>query len=168
MKKLLLTIAIAALTSFGASAQKAGFINTDSVLVSMPEYVQAQSQIKTRSAAFQTELENDLKKIETLYNKYQQQKQYLTSSSCAAKEQEIISLESDLKKKQDSYFGTEGEMTSYSEKLLAPVRAKVDAAVAAYAAANGYGYIVDLAIATGVVYYNPSDDITNAIIEKLK
>lgn len=167
-KRLFLIAALVLMTCSFAQAQKIGFINTDSVLVSNPDYVAAQASIKELSNKFQKELENDLQTIDNLYTKYQEQRQYLSSSSCASREQQIISLENELKDKQEKYFGNDGELTKRSAALLNPIKEKVNAAVESYSKENGYSAIVDVVAVSGLLYYDKSSDITKIIIEKIK
>lgn len=168
MKRISVIAAFLIVTVFSAQARKIGFINTDSVLVSIPDYTKAQESLKAQASLFQQDLEKDLQYIDNLYTKYQEQKQYLNAASCNAREQQIISLETALKEKQEKYFGAEGEMTKRSEALLAPIKQRVNGVVSEYSKANGYSAILDLAITPGLIYYDESEDITRIIIDKLK
>lgn len=168
MKRILTIAFLLLMTCSFAQAQKIGFINTDSVLTSIPDYASAQDSLKKLSAKMQAELEKDLQTIENLYNKYQEQRQYLSTSSCVSREQQIISLENALKEKQESYFGDEGQMTKKSEALLNPIKEKVNAAIEKYSKENGYSAIFDVVAASGLIFYDKSNDITKIIIDKLK
>jgi len=168
MKRILVIAAFLVVTAISVRAQKIGFINTDSVLTSIPDYVKAQAAIKAQANLYQEELEKDLKNIDELYNKYQSQKQYLSPTSCSSREQQIISLESDLKAKQEKYFGAKGEMTKKTETILAPIKKLVNEAISQYSKENGYSAILDIAATNGLIYHDESDDITGKIIDKLK
>jgi len=168
MKRFFTIAFLLLMTCSFARAQKVGFINTDSVLTSIPDYKMAQDTLKAQSAKFQAELENDLKTIDNLYNKYQEQRQYLSTASCVSREQQIIALENALKEKQESYFGEKGEMNKRSAALLDPIKKKVNEAIEVYSKEKGYSAIVDLVAVTGIIYYDKANDITGIIIEKLK
>lgn len=168
MKKLSLFILFALAAVIPAKAQKIGFINTDSVMVALPEYQAAIIQLDARAEQYKQELETSLKTVEQMYNSYQSQKSYLSSSQRSGIENEIITKEQEVKKRQESYFGAQGEMAKVSEKLLSPIRQKVSDAVAAYSLQNGYSVVIDLAVNAGIIFKNEADDITNAIIKILK
>ena len=72
-----------------------------------------------------------------------------------------------MKKKEDKYFGSEGVLAKKSEELLTPIRERVDSAVRRYCEVNGFTAVIDLAGSGNVVYYDPTLDITNAIIKSL-
>lgn len=168
MKKLLTIAAILLMTASVAQAQKTAFIRTDSILKVLPDYQRAQADLKAKADSYKADLEKDLKVIDDLYNSYQSQKQYLTSSARAAKEEQIISLEQALKDKQDKYFGAAGEIAKASEAVLGPIRERVNSIVRIYAQNNGYSMVVDLSAADHVIYHDANADITGIIIEKLK
>lgn len=165
MKKLFLVFALAFAAIVPAKAQKVGFINTDSVLLAIPEYKTAIEQLDAQADKYKNQLDQELQIIDRLYNSYQSQKSYLSSSQRTSIENDIISREQQLKTKQDQYFGQDGVMAKQSESLLSPIRTKVTNAIASYAEANGYSMIVDTAVSTGIVYKRDSDDITSAIIK---
>lgn len=151
-----------------SAAQKVAFIKTDSILSVVNEYKTAQVAISTKADALRAELEADLKTIDELFNLYQSQKQYLTASAKASREEQIIKLENALKEKQDKYFGENGEMSRTSASLLTPIKDRVNAVIKEYALENGYSMVVDVTAAGNIVYYDEGSDITGKIIEKLK
>lgn len=168
MKKFSLLILFAVAAVLPAKAQKVGFINTDSVMVALPEYQAAVSQLDAKANQYKQELEASLKVVEQMYNSYQSQKSYLSSSQRASIENEIINKEQQVKRSQDAYFGAQGEMAKASEQLLAPIRQKVSDAVAAFSLQHGYSLVIDLAVNAGIIYKNEADDLTKAIINILK
>ncbi len=168
MKKVCMILLAVMTAIIPAKAQKVGFINTDSVMVALPEYQNAIKQLDDKATQYKQELQNSLAVIDNLYNNYQSQKNYLNNTQRASIENDIISKEQQMKKRQEDYFGAEGEMAKASEQLLSPIRAKVSEAVARYSADNGYNLIIDLAVNAGIIYKNDADDITKAVINILK
>lgn len=165
MKRLFLVFVVALAAIIPAKAQKVGFINTDSVLLAIPEYQKAISQLDAQADKYKNQLDQELQVIDRLYNSYQSQKAYLSTSQRTSIENDIVSKEQQLKAKQEQYFGQEGVMAKQSDALLTPIRNKVTKAIEAYANANGYSLIIDLAVNTGIVFKRDSDDLTNAIIK---
>ena len=81
-------------------------------------------------------------------------------------ENEIISKERVVQEKQRIYFGEDGIMAKKAEELLAPIRARVDKAIADVARMGGYDLVIDLAAVQGVVYKNESLDLTKFVLVK--
>jgi Outer membrane protein len=164
MKKILITV-FAVIVSFSTlSAQKLGYINTETILSQIPAYAAAQQQISELSAKYKATVETDLKEIEKLYQSYQKVKNTLSASERAAKEDEIISREKLLKEKEKIYFGEEGILAKASEQLLNPIQTMVNEAIVKYAETGGFAMIIDLAATPGVVYRNDAFDLSQQII----
>lgn len=167
MKRILSVLAVMMLSVSAVSAQKIGYLNMETVLEAVPEYVQAQEVLKQKGEAYRKELETEYRKIEEMYQKYQSEKAGLSSSVRQARENEIILKERELKEKNNAVFGKDGRMAQESRQLLDPVTMKVQAVIDAYAAENGYSLIIDVASLPGAVYISKDDDLSSVIIKKV-
>ncbi|MBR3485431.1 MAG: OmpH family outer membrane protein [Bacteroidales bacterium] len=166
MKKSFLVI-VALLVFIGtAGAQKIGYINTESILSEIPAYTAAQSQLDALSDKYKAQIETELGKIETLYQNYQASRNSMSASQRQNAENEIISKERVVQEKQRIYFGEDGIMAKKAEELLAPIRARVDKAIADVARMGGYDLVIDLAAVQGVVYKNEALDLTQFVLVK--
>ena len=166
MKKSFLVI-VALLMFIGtAGAQKIGYINSESILSEIPAYTAAQSQLEALSDKYKAQIETELGKIETLYQNYQASRNSMSASQRQNAENEIISKERVVQEKQRIYFGEDGIMAKKAEELLAPIRARVDKAIADVARMGGYDLVIDLAAVQGVVYKNEALDLTQFVLVK--
>lgn len=166
MKKSFLVL-VALLMFIGtAGAQKIGYINTESILSEIPAYTAAQSQLEALSDKYKAQIETELGKIETLYQNYQANRNSMTASQRQNAENEIISKERVVQEKQRIYFGEDGIMAKKAEELLAPIRTRVDKAIADVARMGGYDLVIDLAAVQGVVYKNEALDLTKFVLVK--
>ncbi len=164
MKRIFIAI-VALLAGFGPlSAQKIGYINTDTILSEIPAYVAAQTQLNTLSDKYRATIETELGKIETLYQNYQNSRNSMSASQRQNAENEIITKERVVQEKQKIYFGEDGIMAKKAEELLTPIREQVDKAIAKVAEAGGYGLIIDLAAQQGIVYKNPALDLSAQVL----
>lgn len=166
MKKSFLVL-VALLMFIGtAGAQKIGYINTESILSEIPAYTAAQSQLEALSDKYKAQIETELGKIETLYQNYQASRNSMSASQRQNAENEIISKERVVQEKQRIYFGEDGIMAKKAEELLAPIRTRVDKAIADVARMGGYDLVIDLAAVQGVVYKNEALDLTKFVLVK--
>jgi outer membrane protein len=166
MKKSFLVIVALLLFIGTAGAQKIGYINTESILSEIPAYTAAQSQLEALSDKYKAQIETELGKIETLYQNYQASRNSMSASQRQNAENEIISKERVVQEKQRIYFGEDGIMAKKAEELLAPIRARVDKAIADVARMGGYDLVIDLAAVQGVVYKNEALDLTQFVLVK--
>lgn len=165
--KRFLFIAAAFLFAVQLNAQRVGFLDTEKILASIPEYNSAKSQLESLEKGYRTKVENEFAAIEKLYNAYQANKGTMSQVVRAQKENEIISKEEAAKKLQESYFGENGIMQKKSQELLSPIKERVQAAIERVAKSGGYMMIVDIASQSGVIYTNSQYDLTQEVIKVL-
>lgn len=167
MKRLLIVLTLILATAFTAGAQTYGYLDTKKILDKMPEYVAAQAQLDQLSEGYQSEIDEQMKRVEDMFNRYQMEKPRLGESQRMIRENEIIALERDVKEKQRLIFGQDGSLSKMTEEKMAPIRTKVQKAVEAVAAETGSGIIFDLALTQGVIFTNPRFDLTDRVLRKL-
>ena len=165
--KRFLFIAAAFLFAVQLNAQRVGFLDTEKILASIPEYNSAKSQLESLEKGYRTKVENEFAAIEKLYNAYQANKGTMSQVVRAQKENEIISKEEAAKKLQESYFGENGIMQKKSQELLSPIKERVQAAIERVAKSGAYMMIVDIASQSGVIYTNSQYDLSQEVIKVL-
>ena len=165
--KRFLFIAAAFLFAVQLNAQRVGFLDTEKILASIPEYNSAKSQLESLEKGYRTKVENEFAAIEKLYNAYQANKGTMSQVVRAQKENEIISKEEAAKKLQESYFGENGIMQKKSQELLSPIKERVQAAIERVAKSGGYMMIVDIASQSGDIYTNSQYDLSQEVIKVL-
>ena len=166
--KRLLVICIVMLGALGTvSAQKIGYVNTETILNKIPAYKTAQTQLENLSQQYQKEIEAGYQKIEELYKAYQADKVLLTEDMKKRREDEIINKEKEVKDLQRKYFGQEGTLTKKSEELLKPIQDKVMNAVKDIATDDNYMMIIDVANNPSVIFTAARYDISDKVIAKL-
>lgn len=169
MRKLSLLFALLAVWSFGLNAQNIAFVNTETILESISEYNSAQEFLNNLSDKYKATLEQEIGKIDALYQNYQKNKASMSASQRAAAEEEIISKEKVVKEKQNIYFGEDGIMYRKSEELLSPIKQRVDAVIeSVISEQGGVDLVIDIAVNQGIVYYNKARDLTEKVKESYK
>ena len=169
MRKVIFSAMVLVLAAIGLNGQNIVFVNTETILESIPEYSAAQESLSALSDKYKASLEQEIGKIDALYQNYQKNKASMSPSQCSAAEEEIISKEKVVKEKQNIYFGEDGIMYKKSEELLTPIKKKVDAVISSIISGQGnVDLVIDLAANQGIVYYNQERDITSKVIESYK
>ncbi len=167
MKILYTLLAALMLCSFGASAQKFGHINSQVILQAMPEVAAATKQLEV----LQTQSETQLKALGAEYDKLVAE--YQNNAASAApwseairknKETAILQLQQRVQDFQDD---AQADIQKKTNELQAPIIKKLEDAIKAIAAENGYAYIFDTSPGTGVLFAQPSDDIAPMVRKKL-
>ena len=167
MKRIILTAMFALATLGIASAQKYCIIDSEKVFKSLDEYNKAMTQLDELGKAYQTEVDNKYKSIESLYNNYMAQKASLSASTRSTIEQQILQKEEEVQKYQQELFGENGTLMKKRVELIKPIQTKVFAAIEKYAKANGYDLVLDKASNASILYSGEGIDHTAQVIEEL-
>ena len=168
MKRVIL-VAIFALASIGfASAQKYCVIDSEKVFKSLKEYNQAMTQLDELGKAYQNEVDNKYKSIESLYNSYMQQRDALSATTRSTIEQQILQKEQEAQSYQQEVLGENGALMKKRLELIKPIQERVFAAIEAYAKANGFELVLDKASNASILYSGSAVDHTEEIIKTLK
>ena len=168
MKRVILAVVFALATLGIASAQKYCVIDSEKVFKSLDEYNKAMTQLDELGKAYQTEVDNKYKSIESLYNHYMLQRENLSASARTTLEQQILNKEEEAQKYQQEVFGENGTLMQKRIELIKPIQERVFAAIEAYAKIQGYDLVLDKASNASILYFGKAIDHTEKVIELLK
>ena len=167
MKKALLTLIVALAAAFGANAQKFALVDMEYILKNIPSYEMANEQLSQLSQRWQREVEAINTESTNLYQKYLQDKVFLTEEQVKAREQEIVAKEKEATELRYKYFGPEGELYQKRQSLMKPIQDDVYNAVKKISEERGYQLILDRASSADIIFASPRIDISNEVLAKL-
>mgnify|MGYP003532639340 FL=1 len=146
-------------------AQKFGHIKSQEILLAMPEYTKAQTDIQT----MQKQYEDDMKRVQEEFQKkftaFQEEQANLPKNILERRQNELQQLqERAMQMGQDA----QRELEKAWMEMLEPIAKKIDDAIKAVGQEGGYVYIFDLS-STQIPYVSEtlSTDITGAVKSKL-
>lgn len=163
MKKYFLIFGIA-LVNFSAMAQsKIGTIDAEYILNQMPEMTGVNEGTQTYNKELQKELETDVAKYETLVKDYQANNTTFSEEDKKAMENEIISLENNIK----GFRQKAGVMMQMKHnELTQPLYEKINAAMLEVVNEENYTQIFH-AGGTSLAFSSEEYDITMKVLKKL-
>ena len=167
MKRLILTLALVLSAAF-ASAQNYAVVNSEKIFKSIDQYNQAISQLDQMANDYQTKVDAKFEEVEKIYNAYMQRRSQLSAASQQANEENILKLEQEAQKYQESIFGTDGELMRKRLELIQPIQKRVFDTIKKYAEQKGYDMIIDISQNATMLYYSERADHTDEIIAILK
>jgi outer membrane protein len=167
MKKISLIAIIILICSFGASAQKYAYVNTDYILDNIPEYADAQAQLDELSIQWQKEIEVKFAEIDKMYENFQNEAVLLPEDMKKKREDDIIKKEKEGKDLQKKRFGKDGDLFKKRQELVKPIQEKVYNAIEEIATAENYAVVFDKASNATLIYTNPKYDISEQVLDKL-
>lgn len=138
IKKILLAIAIALPMCAAAQAPKFGVVNTASVFDAMPEKATAQTQLETASKTY----EDEFKKLTDELNKKYTEFQSLAADTPESIKQRRMQEIEELNAKTQQFRATaQQDLQRQQEQLMAPIEQKIQTAIKAVGAENGFTFI---------------------------
>ena len=161
-KFLLLLMIVAPMSVF---AQKFGHFASMDVILVMPEYAKAQTDIDTMRKQYEEEIKRASDEFQKKFAEYQQEQKTLPANIQERRQKELQDLsEKGMQFQQDAQQQLE---KAYGE-MMEPIYKKLDNAVKEIGKAGGYTYLFDLN-RTQIPYINEatSKDVTNDIKTKL-
>ncbi len=148
---------------FVANAQKLGYVDLQEVMVAMPEYKKANTDMEK----YQKQLEEDLGKLQvefkTKYEDFEKSANTTTATMREFKEKELRQLQERIQEFQQS---AQEESRKKEADLLKPIVEKAKNAIAQVAKEVGYSYVFD-ANSAGMLYKPEGDNITPSVKKKL-
>lgn len=167
MRQLLIAAAIFLGFGLSASAQKYGYVDSQYILEKMPEYKDAQKKLDDLSASWQKEAEAKLTEIDKMYKDYQKEQILLPEDMKVKRQDDIAAKERELKDFQKAKFGVNGELFTKRQELVKPVQEKIYKAIKEVAEQGSYAFIFDKSGSSNILYADPKNDKTEAVIKKL-
>ena len=163
LKKIaLILLLIAPMSVF---AQKFGHIKTQEILVAMPDYIKAQTDIQTMQKQYEDEIKRASDELTKKFTAYQEEQANLPKNIQERRQKELQELnQKGMQMQQDAQLELERSWMS----MLEPIAKKIEDAIKAVGQEGGYVYIFDLNV-TQIPFVNEtlSTDVTGAVKAKL-
>lgn len=165
MKKAIkLTLAVALLLgSTSLFAQKFGRINTQEIIMAMPETKTMQTNMEAYAKEIQDNIETMQVEFNTKYQEYQKNYNTLTDMSKEMKEKELQDLQNRI---QEFQGRAQQEYQKKQNELLTPIIEKAKNAIDKIASASGYLVVFDTS--TGSLAYFDEATLTDIAPEVKK
>ena len=148
-------------------AQKVAIVDIGAVLEVVPEYKKAQEDLDKVSTQWRQEINQELDKIKSMYNKYQAEQVIMSDEMRKQKEDEITKKEKEVRELQKEKFGPEGTLFKKRQELIKPIQDRVFKAVQDYATEKAYDVVLDKSSSSGILFANAAIEKTADIIRKL-
>ena len=164
MRKMKNIVLIAAtLLSTAVFGQKLGHINSNDLLLAMPERSSIEADIQKYAQELESQMTTMSKEYQAKVQKYQSMEATMTEAIKQDKIAEITNLEERISKFQQS---AQKDLQAKEETMLKPLIDKAKKAIEDVAKENGYTYVFDAGVGV-LLYKKDSDDIMPLVKKKL-
>ncbi|MBK8389969.1 MAG: OmpH family outer membrane protein [Saprospiraceae bacterium] len=165
MKKLFVLALGIFLFSASATAQKFGYINSQELLVSLPEVKAADSELEAFQKQLMTKGQELVATFETEYKAYVEEanKGLLSKVQMQKKEEDLGVKQKTI---QDYEQEVQLKLSQKRETIYKPILDKINTTITAFGKENGYTMIFDSS-AGNLLFVQDSDNLFEAIKAKL-
>lgn len=163
MKSIFRKSLVVALAFLGTSvfAQKFGYVDSNELMLGMPERKKAEEDLQAYAQQLQQQLQTMSAEYEAKVSEYQAKETSFTEVIKKTKLKEIADLENRIKEFQ---ITAQNDLKDKEEELLKPMIDKIKKTIADFAKENKYSYIFDSA--AGTLLYMPETDNVGPQIKK--
>ena len=140
MKKLVIFLLMMFPLGLFAQESKIAIVNTQEVMMAMPEFTDMQKQMQEMEANYQKELKVMSDEYEKKYSDFIAQQDSLTENIRLRRMQEL----EDINQRSQNFIQvSQQDFQKKQNELLTPIQEKLRNAIAAVGKENGYLYILD-------------------------
>ncbi len=168
--KNLVSILLVCLCNFGfAQKGRIAYIDSDFIMSKMPEYEEANKELKKRTAEWEAVIERKKKEIKDLKDQLNVERPLLTQQLIDEKEEDIQVIEKELLDFQHEKFGKDGSYFKQKLDLAKPLQDQISTIVEEIARKKRYSSVIDKSTSseTALLYVNSADEISDQVIRKL-
>jgi outer membrane protein len=168
MKRLML-IALLALVGGAATGQsKIGHINSESIMQTLPEAIDAQKSLDALVAQWEGELQKMQADWKKKFDDYDKRKLILTDQARADQERELRELDQKIVDFRNKKFGQNGELFQKQNEVMKPIQNKIFKVLEEIARADGYDYVFDRSGEVLLLYANEKNDLTQKVLSRMQ
>lgn len=167
MKRILLAALLA--SAVPAVAQmKIGYINSEAIMQTLPEAVDAQKNLDALVAQWEAELQKMQADWKRKFDDYDKRKLILTEQARADAERELRELDQAVADYRTKKFGQNGELFQKQNEVMKPVQNKLFKVLEDIAKEDGYDYVFDRSGEILLLYANEKHDLTQKVLSRMQ
>lgn len=166
----ILSLACAAITAaLAAQTPKIGFVNSGKIFQELPEAQEVQRKIDALTKPISDAIEAKETELQAKIDDYKKKESMMNDAAKKVAQEEILDLEQKYRAYRAEKLGNDGELAKETERLLAPLKAKILAGIEKVAREEKYTFVFDKTEQVNILLYgDPAHDLTFKIIDRLK
>jgi outer membrane protein len=146
------------------TADRLGYINSQTILESAPGAREAQQQFNEDMQGFRTEVQQMAQQLEQMIQQYEQQQLTLSPDARQQREQAIREQQAEYQQRVQALDQQAGQRQA---ELVQPVMDRITEVIEEIRAEGGYALIFDVA-AGSIISADPALDLTDEVVRRLQ
>lgn len=169
MRRMCVTALLLAAIALSAPAQsKIGHINSESIMQTLPEAIDAQKTLDGLVSQWEAELQKMQADWKKKFEDYDKKKLILTDQARADQEKELRSLDQAVQDYRNRKFGQNGELFQKQNEVMKPIQNKIFQVLEDIAKEDGYDYVFDKSGQILLLYASDKNDLTTKVIQRMQ
>jgi outer membrane protein len=168
MKRFVVAVLLVLACAGAAAQMKIGHINSETIMQTLPEAIDAQKSIDALVAGWEAELQKMQADWKKKFDDYDKRKLILTDQVRADQEREIRELDQNITDFRNKKFGQNGELFQKQGEIMKPIQNKMFHVLEEIAKDDGYDYIFDRSGEILVLYANDKYDLTQRVLQRMQ
>lgn len=169
-KKLLFFTIVIFCFSFAMQAQRGariGYIDMEYILESVPEYLEASTQLEGKVQRWKQDIDKRQKEIDLMSLNLSNERVLLTKELIDEREEEIKIKEDEMLQYQQDRFGPNGDLMIQRRQLVQPIQDQVFNIVQEIAEAKKYDFIFDKSADVVMLFAAKRNDISDLVLRSI-
>ncbi len=170
MTKKVLFIAVGFMITLGHYAQKPqriAYIDMEYILEKIPDYQNNKAQIDQKVSKWQENIAEKQRELDLMKSNLSNEKALLTKDLIEERIEDIDLKAEDLRKLQNKYFGTTGDLFMLRLQSVKPIQDQVFNAIQEIAVNRQYDFVLDKSSDLIMLYSNDKYDISDMVIKSI-
>lgn len=160
-----LLLAVATMTQ---AQSKIGHINSEAIMQTLPEAVDAQKTLDQLVSQWEGELQKMQAEWKRKFDDYDKRKLILTDQARADAERELRELDQSIADYRNKKFGQNGELFQKQNEVMKPIQNKIFKVLEEIAKEENYDYVFDKSGEILLLYANDKNDLTQKVISRMQ
>ncbi len=157
-----------AIASLSQAQSKIGHINSEAIMQTLPEAVDAQKTLDQLVSQWEGELQKMQAEWKRKYDDYDKRKLILTDQARADAERELRELDQNISDYRNKKFGQNGELFQKQNEVMKPIQNKIFQVLSDIAKEENYDYVFDKSGDILLLYANDKNDLTQKVITRMQ
>jgi outer membrane protein len=168
MKRALLILLCCAMPALAQAQAKIAHINSESIMQTLPEAIDAQKTLDALVSQWEAELQKMQADWKKKFDDFDKKKLILTDQVRADQEKELRDLDQSISDFRNKKFGQNGELFQKQNEVMKPIQNKLFKILEEIAKEDGYDYIFDKSGEILLLYSNDKLDLTQKVISRMQ
>jgi outer membrane protein len=147
---------------------KIAHINSETIMQTLPEAIDAQKSLDALVAQWEAELTKMQAEWKKKFDEYDKRKLILTDQARAEQEKDLRDLDQKIVDYRNRKFGQNGELFQKQNDVMKPIQNKIFKVLEEIARDDGYDYIFDRSGEVLLLYANEKNDLTQKVLMRMQ